>query len=365
MSIHFSKQNWNNIRSVYNAWWKRELERPVINLTFTAAPSDIEKPKDYIAQQMWQYPEDTPVEQILQNDLYTLSTQRFTADAYPMVLPDYGAGVNAAFCGCKPIRGNGTVWFHPPAPDINPQDLHLTHHPESKLYNLIREYYEKAREIFEDNVVLGMTHLNNGIDTVARFFDAEPMLLALHDYPEEIKRLVSENHRLFLNYLKEFSNCMGKVPGYSCWGGIYGEKPWFGVQSDFCYMIGPDDFQEFILPELEQCWQLNSEANFYHLDGPGQLIHLDAILDSPNLRCVQWVPGAGAAAPIEWPEIYKKITEKGKNIWYMGELKELEQIANICGTSRGLYWQGHIPWVKRDESLSLLKRLNVPTNIGG
>lgn len=361
MFIEFSTNRWDNIRNVYSSWWNRTLQRPVVNLTFTGAKSDMEKPEDFSGIPLWKRPLDEPIEKILRDDLYTVSTGRFAADAFPMVLPDFGAGVNAAFCGCIAIPMADTVWFHPPGPGIDPRELQITHCPESTIYHRIRQYYEKSADFFEGQAVIGMTHLNNGIDIVARFFDGESMILALRDYPEEIKRLTNENHHLFVRYLEELSASMGDdVPGYSCWGNIYGERPWFGTQSDFCYMIGPDDFNEFVLPELTQCYNTYGEANYYHLDGPEQLRHLDTILTIPNLKCVQWVSGAGAPAPLEWPEVYKKIAGAGKNIWYMGELSELIEIANIIGTTSGLYWQGYWPWERREEARKLLRELGVP-----
>ena len=361
MAIQFSSRRWDDIRSAHGAWWDRTLERPLINLTLTGAPTEMKMPENYVSQSMWRYPQDTPVESILLNDLYTVSTQRFAADAFPMALPDYGAGVNSSFCGCQAVPGDDTVWFMPPRPDINPEELHLVHMPESVSYNRLRSYFEKSGDVFESRAIIGMTHLNNGIDIVARFFDGEDMIFALHDYPEEVKRLINESFHLFIRYLEEFSACMGNVPGYSCWSNLYCTKPWMCTQSDFSYMIGPDDFVEFILPELELCWQAFPEANFYHLDGAGQLRHLDAILASPNIKCVQWVPGAGAAPPKEWPEVHQKIAKAGKNIWYNGKLEDLEQVAESIGTTKGLYWQGYMPWERREEAFAILKRLGVPT----
>ena len=359
MTIQFNERRWKDIRDTYKRWWNRALERPVINLTFIDAPSSMKQPENYRPIAMWQYPEETPINQILRDDLYTLSTQRFAADAFPMTLPDYGAGVNAAFCGSKVERREETVWFLPPAPDIAMKNFHLKHDPGSTLYMKLREYYKQSYKFFEGNAIVGMTHLNNGIDIPARFFEGNEMCLALYDYPDEVKRLTDESHRLFLYYLEDLSTYMGDVPGYSCWGHLYGEKPWFGTQSDFCAMIGPDTFSEFILPELKMCWQAFPETNYYHLDGPGQLPHLDMILDSPSLRCVQWVPGDGAPLPAEWVEIYKRISNAGKNIWYMGKLEDIEGIADAIGTTRGLYWQGYMPWEYREHARTILKHLGV------
>ena len=64
------------------------------------------------------------------------------------------------------------------------------------------------------------------------------------------------------------------------------------VQSDFSAMISPIMLAEFVLSHLqEQCRRL--EYSIYHLDGPGQILHLDYLLEIPELNGIQWVPGAG------------------------------------------------------------------------
>ena len=54
----------------------------------------------------------------------------------------------------------------------------------------------------------------------------------------------------------------------------------------------------------------------YHLDGPGQLAHLDDLVAEPSITGIQWVPGAGAEPSDndKWMPVYKKIQAAGKNI---------------------------------------------------
>ncbi len=76
-------------------------------------------------------------------------------------------------------------------------------------------------------------------------------------------------------------------------------------------MISPEMFARWVLPDLETCCDA-LEYPFYHLDGPGQLVHLDAILSIPKLRGVQWIPGAGAPPAEKWIAVLKRIRSAGK-----------------------------------------------------
>lgn len=51
---------------------------------------------------------------------------------------------------------------------------------------------------------------------------------------------------------------------------------------------------------------------FYHLDGKGQLNHLDMLLSMKNLHGIQWVPGDGAPPPEEWLDVLQRIRSAGK-----------------------------------------------------
>ena len=83
------------------------------------------------------------------------------------------------------------------------------------------------------------------------------------------------------------------------------------LQSDFSYVISPKMFERFVLPDLETCCEALDYA-FYHMDGKGQLVHVDALLSIPRLRGIQWVPGYGKPPCEEWLPLLKKIRAAGK-----------------------------------------------------
>ena len=65
------------------------------------------------------------------------------------------------------------------------------------------------------------------------------------------------------------------------------------LQCDLSYMISPQMFGRFVLPELAaSCRRLGNPA--YHLDGPGEIPHVDMLLSIPELRAMQYVPTVSA-----------------------------------------------------------------------
>ena len=83
-------------------------------------------------------------------------------------------------------------------------------------------------------------------------------------------------------------------------------------------MIGPDMFREFVLETLRRDTE-RIENTIYHLDGIGQLAHLDMLLSLPKLKAIQWVPGDGKPGPEAWPEVYEKVCAAGKNVMIIGD----------------------------------------------
>ena len=59
-------------------------------------------------------------------------------------------------------------------------------------------------------------------------------------------------------------------------------------------MISPAMFERFVMPDLVACCD-HLDHGFYHLDGKGEIPHLDLLLSIPRLRGIQWIPGDGAA----------------------------------------------------------------------
>ena len=126
------------------------------------------------------------------------------------------------------------------------------------------------------------------------------------------------------------------------------------LQCDFCCMISPRMFERFVKPELaESCRKL--DRAFYHLDGPGQLRHLDSLLEIPELAGVQWIPGAGAAPADEWIDVYRRIRAAGKLVQFTGDVDQLERVGQALGSLRGFCTFPE--WVMHDQQDGLFRKL--------
>jgi len=65
------------------------------------------------------------------------------------------------------------------------------------------------------------------------------------------------------------------------------------------------------MPDLISCCE-HLEYGFYHLDGKGELPHLDQLISIERLRGIQWQPGDGQPLADGWLDIIAKIRNSGK-----------------------------------------------------
>ena len=110
----------------------------------------------------------------------------------------------------------------------------------------------------------------------------------LVDYPDEILELSNHIDRIFIEYFNEQVGWL-KDCGYTGWIPLVHDKTWYPLQCDASAMISPAMFEKLVLPSLEYT-SSHMDTSVYHLDGPGEIVHLDMILSVPNIHAIQWVP---------------------------------------------------------------------------
>ncbi|MGQ9662249.1 MAG: hypothetical protein ACUVWX_07940 [Kiritimatiellia bacterium] len=266
---------------------------------------------------------------------YDLSTLEFLGDAFPSVWPNFGPGVVAAFLGADLYPDGTTCWFRPrEVQEIS--DLKLHYRADSPWLQRIKEICRCAMERWEGLVQVGMTDLGGGLDILLTFRPGERLLLDLYDTPQEVKRLTWEIHDAWWRYFEEINAVLRPInPGYTAWIPIFSASPYYILQCDFSYMIGPEMFEEFVLPELRASCRRLAHA-FYHLDGPGARSHLDHLLSIPELKGIQWIPGEGQPDCTQWPDVYRKIHRAGKLIQIWGDMETLDTILKQIADTRGV-----------------------------
>ena len=115
-------------------------------------------------------------------------------------------------------------------------------------------------------------------------------MMEFYDHPEEVHALIERWMRpgwrvsAFRAGWKSIRSIT--APGFPCCG----EIPWYPLQADLCVMLSPDIFEEFVAPSLQKFARAIGGHATYHIDGRGELRHLETILSIPEIDTVEWVP---------------------------------------------------------------------------
>jgi hypothetical protein len=132
------------------------------------------------------------------------------------------------------------------------------------------------------------------------------------DCPDEVETATQQITGFWLRYYGELhaitqKNGRGTTP----WAPIWAPGRCYMLQSDFSAMISPKMFERFVLPDLVACCQA-LDFSFYHMDGKGQIPHLDLLLSIDELQGIQWIPGDGQPPPEAWMPLLERIRRAGK-----------------------------------------------------
>ena len=306
INLSFTGEDWERIERNWTAWWAGELDRPMLvmeNPFVFALPNHMTK--EFLLEK--------PVDEVLDEHQMLLEARQHFGDAWPKWWPNFGPGIIAGFLGskvhCDPEMA--TVWFEPPA-EVSIEDLQLDYDPDNIWWKRILDLTRGAVERWGDRVSVAHTDMGGNFDILASFRTTEKLLFDLYDSPDEVVRLINRITELWQRYYDELHAIIAKAGrGTTNWAPIWSPGRCYMLQSDFCFMISPDMFERFVMPDLEACIDALDDP-FYHLDGPGQIRHLDMFLSLDKLKGIQWIPGDGQPPPHEWLDLLKRIRDAGK-----------------------------------------------------
>jgi len=316
MGIDFSPDRWLNIKETYRKWWAGELDRPILPVILDGRDPGRKEPDVPFLTQATCTDLSIPPEAAIDRIDYELSKRVYLGDAFPAFNMDcFGPGILAAFLGADIKNDTGNVWFFPKE-QMPISEIHFEYDSENVWLRRLKDLYVAGMDRWQGSVLMGMTDIGGNLDILSVFRPGELLPMDLIMEPEEVKRLTWEAHEAWHKCFDELNSILQPMnPGYTAWCGIFSDEPYYMLQCDFCYMIGPKMFDEFVKPELEATAKRLSRS-FYHLDGRGQLPHLDSLLTIEEIGGVQWVVGArefdNGHKP--WIDLYKRVHDAGKKI---------------------------------------------------
>lgn len=337
MAIHFDFARLERVLDAHEKWWAGTLGRPLVKLAVRDAyPARAVGP---ILSQATCTDFTQSAEAVVDALDAHLGGYEYLGDAFPMVSFDkFGPGVLAAFCGARLDNATGGVWFFPDW-EREIGEIHVAYDPENVWVKRIKDIYRAAQEKWGGLVVMGMPDLGGVLDVAATFRGTQNLLVDLYDEPEEVLRVVKETEAAWRAAYEDMSRALAPQGMRTDWSGLLSKSPSYILQCDFCYMIGTEMFRKFVLPTLRRDCAYFPHT-IYHLDGVGELNHLDDILKIENLDAVQWVYGDGKPGARHWMDVYQKIAAAGKRQMIVGSVEDFGYVAKIIGD--GLYFTGEV-----------------------
>lgn len=328
MAVHFDSQRMEQVRQNHMKWWRGELDRPLAKIIIADMYDVPEHPVPVPSQANCLDFSWTP-EQVVDALDNHLSRQEYLGDAFPTVdFAFFGPGIVAAFCGARMDNSSGNMWLFPQE-EMEIEDIHVKYDPNHPVAQRIKDIYRAGLKKWQGSVIMTMPDLGGVMDIAAVFRGSENLLMDLYESPEEVARLNAEIQEAWYEAFWDFAEVLKPQNGYSHFSGLLSETPSYIVQSDFTYMISNPMFKEFVLETIRTDTERLDNVIF-HLDGIGELRHLDDILSLEKLKAVQWVFGEGQPPAEEWMDVHHKIVNAGKGLMVCGTpdstLKVLPQL---------------------------------------
>ncbi len=306
------------------AWWNHEMiDRAVIQVTAPRRRGSV--PFDNLSEvegNLERYFTDPEI--VVPRVEARLAQTYFGGEAFPVAEPIRTVAILASYLGC-PVKfvDKNTIWSEPIIE--NPDEIPELRFDRQNRWWKISEQLMKRFAERADGYYVAVPDLNGPTEILARMRGTENLALDFAENPDYIKPAVDRITRSWYECLQECTAITQKTDGYFYWMGIWSDKPSIDLQSDFSCMISRDMFNDHFLPSIEEQTRL-VDRTIYHLDGPGAIRHLDALLSLPRLDGIQWVPGAGAKPTVEWIPLLKRIQDAGKLVFAYCDKSNVEKL---------------------------------------
>jgi 5-methyltetrahydrofolate--homocysteine methyltransferase len=247
------------------------------------------------------------------------------ADYYGEAVPACSSGDLAPNClalylGCRGVEMPDTVWCEPFIDE--PESFEFRYDPGNSYWRFTLDATKQVRAQADGKSLDQFPDLIEGLDTLAAMRGTERLLEDLIRRPAWVHQSLRRITDLYFRYYDVLYDLMrDEVGGSVFW--IWAPGRLTKLQCDFSAMISPAMFNEFMLPVFTEMTERVSYS-LYHWDGPGAIVHHEALLSIPRLDMIQWQPGAGNEPQWhqKWWPLYHRSFEAGKKILIGGGGRE-------------------------------------------
>lgn len=329
------KEDWDEAKERYKAWWAGEVIGRCalwVSAPKKGANAGPEPPRPATAWDSWH---DLDYRSAL-TDWHNRRTF-FGGEAFPRW--DCGFPGNktiAAFLGCPLTLDFHTGWLAPilTGEDLDWRSLRLDEN--SPRWQFALSWLRRGARDAKGKCIPTVGAFGGSGDTLAWLRGTGRLLYDVVDRPEEVREADVFLMDMWCGVYDTFYDIVkDTAEGSTCWFQLWSPGKMYAAQNDFSYMISPRTFRDIFLPSIEK--QTNFlDHTVYHVDGVEAFAHVDALCELPRLQAIQILPGDGKPSPLHYLDVLKKVQAAGKNLHIGLPPNEVETALSELST-RGLF----------------------------
>ena len=305
----------------FEGWWEQEcIDRPVFVSSVNKRPDrPITRRLELVhSPDRW-----------IQAKIEDLDQTHRVGDALPVVRADFGPVFLGAILGAELKFGANTGWTKPfvnddwsnfPACQLDTNNFWLTQ---------LRLLTDRVIHEAQGKFLYCTPDLGGSGDVLMNLRGPEGLCTDVMLRPDIIRTALETIYPVWQEVFWDlYSQCEKQNVGLVHWLQIYSSVPYIVSACDFNYMIGPEEFNNLFLPDIARKAEEVGRAVF-HLDGPGAARHIDALLEIPQIRAIQFTPGEGTPSVLPWIPMFKKIQDKKRSLYIICPAEEVLILCDV------------------------------------
>lgn len=241
------------------------------------------------------------------------------AESFPRYEPTVGPELCATVFGAELEFGRSTTWSVPRCQSCR-EILDIRPDLDTPYWTVIRAMTDASLERGEGKWLTALPDLHTNGDLVAALRDPQQLCVDLADDMDAVRAacdyVTEAGYELMYEDL--WSRIAAAGQPATTWTPLLHRGRTYVTNCDFICMISTDMFRRAILPAIAAEMRF-LDRNLFHLDGPGALRHLDALLELRELDGLQWIYGAGHGPAAKWIDVYRRAQQAGKCLQLVAE----------------------------------------------
>ncbi|NLF02225.1 MAG: hypothetical protein GX601_14735, partial [Anaerolineales bacterium] len=313
MSIEQIVEDWPTVQERWRAWWEQDLvDRPVVCVTAPREGMPAAQVEPVGPETQW-----TDVHHMVRRGLKIVRATYYGGEALPICFNPTSVG-HALYFGCPVHYTDQATWVDP-APAGKDGRPSFDSWQESPWWRWALDTATAFAQGSQGRYFALPWNGNHTGDILAAVRGLDALMLDIALDPAWVKWaaktvsdiLIEVHEQLWATIQRELTGGIeGSCNHVGCWSPV---RTWV-FDCDISCMISTTAFNEIFLPPMVEAMQPVCHR-VYHLDGPGAIRHLDALLALPDLHAIEWVPGAGRDEDmLTWVPLVQRIQEHGKSI---------------------------------------------------